>query len=102
MLESLQARDFIQIGMFLIGGLGFIYAMKGDLKMLAQEMRLQGQRLDGHAAEIKQLVNIIKDQAVMNERMNAMDRAIDDIRHGRGFVIHREFPSSAPTIFEQR
>lgn len=101
MLESLKASDYIQIVVFVIGGFGFVWTMKAEIKMLARDIVLQGQRIDNQSTKIEQLTVLLRDQAVMNERMNNFDRQMDDIRHGRGFVIASEYTSARASILDR-
>lgn len=103
MLDGLKLSDFIQLLGFLGGGVVFIVMLKGEIKMLATQIKMQGQRIDAQAQEIKQLATILRDQAVMQERMNAFDRALEDIRHWRGFINPSgEYRQDAVIPFEQR
>ena len=54
--------------------------------MLSRDVQAQGAKID-------KLEEIITLQAVQNERINMLDRRLDDMAHGRGFIIHREFKS---------
>ena len=83
---------FTLIG-FLVIGLGIIWTMKGELKMLSRDVQSQGLKID-------KLEQIVTTQAVQNERMNMFDRRLDDMAHGRGFVIHREFRSASDSILD--
>ena len=47
--------------------------------MLARDVRLQGDKLE-------KLEAIVTKQAVQDQRMNELDRRIEELRHGRGFV----------------
>ncbi len=64
---------------FLIGGLGFAWSMRGDLKMLARDVK-------NHGAKIDKLESILTAQAVQDQRITDLDRRIEELRHGRGFI----------------
>lgn len=85
---SVKVGDILTLIGFLIVGLGIIWAMRGELKMLSRDVQAQGAKID-------KLEEIITLQAVQNERINMLDRRLDDMAHGRGFIIHREFRSSS-------
>lgn len=76
---------------FLGGGYAFVLAMKSEIKMLAKDILLQNVKIDNQGVEITKLGQILINQAVSNERMNNLDKQIDDLRHGRGFVVNREY-----------
>jgi hypothetical protein len=84
---SVKVGDILTLIGFLVVGLGVIWAMRGELKMLSRDVQAQGEKID-------RLEEIITQQAVQNERINMLDRRLDDMAHGRGFIIHREFRSS--------
>jgi hypothetical protein len=88
---TIKVGDIFTLIGFLVVGLGIIWTMKGELKMLSRDVQAHGVKID-------KLEQIVTTQAVANERMNMFDRQLDDIRHGRGFVIHREFKSASDSI----
>jgi hypothetical protein len=83
--EPPRFGDFLTVIGFVIVGLGIIWAMKGELKMLSRDVQAQGVKID-------KLEEILTVQAVQNERLNMLDRRLNELAHGKGFVIHREFP----------
>lgn len=76
---SIRAGDIITLLVLGIGGLGFLWSMRGELKMLAKDVRT-------HSQKIESLQIVITTLAVQNQRMNDLDRRIEDLRHGRGFI----------------
>lgn len=82
---TVKVGDILTLIGFLVVGLGIIWAMRGELKMLSRDVQAQGAKID-------KLEEIITLQAVQNERINMLDRRLDDMAHGRGFVIAREYP----------
>lgn len=84
---TVKVGDILTLIGFLVVGLGIIWAMRGELKMLSRDVQAQGAKID-------KLEEIITLQAVQNERINMLDRRLDDMAHGRGFIIHREFRSA--------
>lgn len=59
---------FVLVG-FLFGGLGFIWAMRGEIKMLAKDVAAQGLKID-------KLEAVITQQAVNETRMNHFEQKI--------------------------
>lgn len=47
--------------------------------MLARDVKAQGQKVD-------KLETVITAQAVQNQRITDLDRRIEELRHGRGFI----------------
>src|SRR5216684_867065 len=43
---SIRIGDILTLIFFLLGGLGFAWSMRGDLKMLARDMQLQSKKID--------------------------------------------------------
>jgi hypothetical protein len=74
-----RVGDIVTLIVFLLGGLGFVWSMRGDLKMLARDITTHGQK-------IEKLEVIITEQAVQNQRIEDLDRRIEELRHGRGFI----------------
>ena len=78
---SIRIGDILTLIFFLVGGLGFAWSMRGDLKMLARDMQLQSKK-------IEKLETIITAQAVQTQRMDELSRRIDELQHGRGFITN--------------
>ena len=76
---SIRAGDILTLLLVGIGGLGFLWSMRGELKMLAKDVRM-------HSQKIENLQTVITTLAVQNQRMNDLDRRIEELRHGRGFI----------------
>jgi cupin superfamily acireductone dioxygenase involved in methionine salvage len=76
---AIRIGDFITLAFFLVGGLSFAWSMRADLKMLARDVNAQGLKID-------KLEAVITAQAVQGQRMDDLDRRIEEMRHGRGFI----------------
>lgn len=76
---TIKVGDILTLVGFIVGGLGFVYSMRGDLKMLARDVQAQGKK-------IEKLESVITAQAVQTQRLDDLDRRIEDLRHGRGYV----------------
>lgn len=75
----IKVGDLLTLVLLTIGGLGFLWAMRGELRMLARDVRLQGEKID-------KLEKVVTLQAVQDQRINDLDRRIEELRHGRGFI----------------
>src|SRR5216684_3757306 len=78
---SFRFGDILTLIFFLLGGLGFAWSMRGDLKMLARDMQLQSKK-------IEKLETIITAQAVQTQRMDELSQRLEELRHGRGFITN--------------
>ena len=76
---SIRIGDILTLVLFLLGGLGFAWSMRGDLKMLARDMQLQSKK-------IEKLETIITAQALQSQRMDHLSQRLEELRHWRGFV----------------
>jgi hypothetical protein len=83
---TIKVGDLLTVVAILLGGLGFLWTMRGELNMLAQKLQLQSEDLRMQSTKLEKLAEVITLQAVQSERLNQMDRRIEDLRHGRGFV----------------
>ena len=85
--NTIKIGDIVTLLGFLLGGLGFIWALKWELKMLAGQVK-------SHGEEIKSMKEVITTMALATQRMDFLDKQIEDLRHGIGFKIAREFPGT--------
>jgi hypothetical protein len=76
---TIRVGDIATLIAFIVGGLGFVWSMRGDLKMLARDIKLQG-------TKIEKLEAVIIAQAIQGQRMDDLDRRIEEMRHGHGFI----------------
>ncbi len=77
---TISLGNLLTILAFLIGGVGFVYTIRSDV-------RAQGDRLDAVEHELQKLSDILIALGRQDERLNAMDRRIDDMRRGEGFIV---------------
>jgi len=76
---TVRVGDVLTLLALVVGGFGFLWAMRSDLRMLSKDVRL-------HSEKIEKLEAIVTKQAVQDQRLNDLDRRIEELRHGRGFV----------------
>jgi hypothetical protein len=76
---SIRVGDILTLALLTVGGLGFLWSMRGDLKLLAREVQAHGVKIDKLEVVITQL-------AVQDQRMTDLDRRIEELRHWRGFI----------------
>jgi len=81
---TVKIGDIITLTGFLLGGLGFIWALRWELRALSGIVKQQGE-------EIKSIKEVVQSMALAHQRMDFLDKQIEDLRNGIGFKIHREF-----------
>lgn len=77
--STIRLGDILTLLAFLVSGLGFVWAMRGELRMMAKDVQRQGDR-------IEKLEAVITLQAVQDQRIINLEARIEELRHGRGFV----------------
>ena len=91
---TVKLGDILTLGGFLVGGLGAFFVVRGDLKTLTTVVEMQGK-------ELKEMKDVVKAQALQQQRMDFLDKQIEDLRVGVGFKIHREFSTASPSLFDR-
>ena len=76
---TIRMTDLVMVVPFLLGGLFFLWTMRGDLRMLSRDVRI-------HTSKLEKLEVVITTLAVQTQRMNDLDRRIEELRHWRGFI----------------
>ena len=76
---TVRGGDVLTLIAFLIGGLSFVWSMRGELRMLSRDVIAQGRK-------IERVESVITEQAVQTQRLDDLDRRIEELRHGRGFI----------------
>jgi cupin superfamily acireductone dioxygenase involved in methionine salvage len=77
--STVRVTDLVMVGVFLFGGLTFLWTMRSELRMMARDVRL-------HSIKLDKLEAVITALAVQTQRMNDLDRRIEELRHGRGYI----------------
>lgn len=72
---------------FAIGGLGVIWALKSDVKVMTNQFEQLGDRLRGLEKKWDKVADALTSIAVQEARLNSMDQRIHDLQHGRGFIL---------------
>jgi hypothetical protein len=76
---TIRVTDLVTAFIFLTGGIWFIWSMRNEVRMLARDVRVHSMKLD-------KLEAVITSLAVQNQRLNDLDKRIEELRHWRGFV----------------
>ncbi len=95
---SFRLGDVISVGMFAATGISAFFMMKGSIEKLTvrvgfledtvkSETAKQNNKIDKQSDEIGRLGEIVTTQGRFDERLMTLRRDVDELRHGRGFVI---------------
>ncbi len=95
---SFRLGDVISVAMFAATGISAIFVMRSDIKTLAirvgfledtvkTETANQNRKIDKQSEEIGKLGEIVTTQGRFDERLVMLRRDVDELRHGRGFVV---------------
>lgn len=68
------------------GGFTFLFAMKGEIKLLTREIALQSKTLEVHSERIGKVEAVLVKQAQQDTRIQMVEKHVDELRHGEGFV----------------
>jgi hypothetical protein len=77
---DISLGNVLTIASFMIGGLWFISTMRGAVDMMAL-------RLSTVETEVKKLAEVLITLGKYEERFTRLERDINDLRHGQGYII---------------
>ncbi|MCC7047215.1 MAG: hypothetical protein IT562_10920 [Alphaproteobacteria bacterium] len=77
---SISIGSIVQIIVMAFGGLTVLIAIRFDVA------RLKGDVVD-MKAEIKKVGEVLVAMAVQGEQISTLQKQVDELRHGRGFVM---------------
>jgi TolA-binding protein len=66
---------------------GFSATLLGAAYVVREQVKQLGHRMVSVEAELKKMTDVMVQLGRQDERLNSMDRRIDDLQHGRGFVL---------------
>ena len=95
---SLRFGDIVSFLGFALGGLSVIFMMKSDIRALAlrlgfleetvkKETGNQNKKIDEQSEKIDKFGEFLTLMGRYEERMANMRKHIDELRHGRGFIV---------------
>ncbi len=92
MIELLSQNfdSVVKIIIITFGAFGFYYALRNDISSLKKDMDhiKESQRLLSEA--FKQLSGILTQIAVQDVRLSMIDKRLDEMTHGRGFINEKD------------
>jgi hypothetical protein len=83
---SLRFGDIVSFLGFALGGLSVIFMMKSDIRALALKLGFLEEEVEKQSARIGELGNVLMVMGRYEERMGALRRDMDDLKHGRGYI----------------
>lgn len=84
---SLRFGDIVSFLGFALGGLSVIFMMKSDIRALALKLGFLEEEVEKQSARIGELGNLLTVMGRYEERIGALRRDMDDLRHGRGYIV---------------
>jgi hypothetical protein len=83
-LDVSTTLNLIQIVMIIVGGIGVMWKL-GNRITTSHE--LVAYRLKEVEADVKAIGTILVNQASQNERISSLERQLQEMKHGEGFVL---------------
>lgn len=83
---TVSVGNILQVIAFIGAGLAMFFAMRADIRVIRHDLSNIKERQNILNEAFTQLGNILTKVAVQDERLNAMAKDIDEMRHGQGFV----------------
>lgn len=84
---TVNVGNLIQIGAFIVMGILFFAQIRSDISVIRYQIdNLQKEQSILNQA-FKQLGDILTKVAVQDERMIALYKDIDELKHGQGYIV---------------
>jgi hypothetical protein len=97
MTYALDIGDILKVLVYLGAGLWFISRMQGRVDMLTKEIKALQGVVEQQSQQLASFAKVLIDLARQEERLNAIDRRVEDLRRGRGFIqgaVDGEYPKN--------
>lgn len=93
---TINLGNILTIAGFIVGGWVFIWAMRSRLDVLTVEIRVLKENSVEQNKQLIEFAKALVSLARQEERVSALERRIDDLRHGKGWItgysgIDREY-----------
>jgi EAL domain-containing protein (putative c-di-GMP-specific phosphodiesterase class I) len=92
---TIDIGDVFKVLVYLGAGLWFISRMQGRVDLLAKEIKSLQDVVRVQSTQLADFAKALIDLARQEERINAIDRRVEDLRRGQGFiqgVVDGEYP----------
>jgi hypothetical protein len=94
----IDVGDVIKFAAMLATALWFISKMSGRLDLVTLEIKALKDVVAGQSEQLSEFAKALIQIARQDERMNALDRTLDDLRKGRGWIdVDGEYPRKKAT-----
>ena len=93
--STIDIADIIKFVAMLGSALWFISKMSGRLDLVTAEIKALKNIVAGQSEQLADFAKALIQIARQDERLNAMDRTLDELRRGRGWIqpdIDGEYP----------
>ena len=86
---SISIGNLLTIVTVIASTLGFVYNMKGDIKLVQNDLGHLEESQKALAEAFTQLGRILTAVAVQDTRIGMVEKKMDELAHGQGFVGRR-------------
>lgn len=83
---NVSVGNLLQIMVIVGGGLWVFFALRADVRVVKHDMANMKQRQDDLNEAFTQLGKILTQVAVQDQRIIAIERTVEELRHGQGFI----------------
>lgn len=83
---TIDIADVIKFVAMLAAALWFISKMSGRLDLVTAEIKSLKDIIAGQSAQLAEFAKAIIQIARQDERLDAIDRRVEDLRRGQGFI----------------
>lgn len=84
--STIDVADLIKFALALAGALWFIYKLSGRLDLVTNEMKSLKDIVAAQSQQLGEFAKALIEIARQDERLDAIDRRVEDLRNGRGWV----------------
>lgn len=78
-----------QIIAYILGAAFFVMMLRADIRILRHDMANMKVRQDALNEAFTQLTSVLTQVAVQDARINAIERSVEELRHGDGLIEKR-------------
>ena len=83
---TVNVGNLLQIAVVVGGGMWVFQSLRADVRIVKTEIDNLTKRQDQLGEAFKQLGDILRQVAVQDQRIVQLDKIVDELRHGQGFV----------------
>jgi prefoldin subunit 5 len=83
---TVNVGNLLQIAVVVGGGMWVFQSLRADVRIVKSEIDNLTKRQDQLGEAFKQLGDILRQVAVQDQRIGQLDKIVDELRHGQGFV----------------